>query len=639
MKKTLAFILAFMLSFAMIPAGLITGAATGEVVNGYTPVAGSVAISSVAEFERIGTGNYHLTKDLDFENKTYTDSIIKKLSGTLDGCGFSIKNIKVSSSSADAGIIGEILNSGTVKNLVVGTKANPARVESTKTGKTVAGLIAVAKCADVSVENVKIYTEVKSLSTAAGIIGYLAASNSASVKGCEVDGSIYCNTGATAGGVIGRIKDSVAVRVEDSVNLASVTLENSTTKWGVGGIIATAERGVTVINCVNKGDVSTDANHAGGILGFMSISAEGHPVTIQKCSNYGTVSGMNTGNQGNGKFDLKPTTRNAAIGGIFGGTKDFDDNRENTVTIDKCMNYGLVKTNGASAGAIMGKGIETKADQPTVKIVIKDTGNVGNVEYGNTEVEVGSFVSVCSTSSIGGISISNCYNMGKTNSQYAYAGVFNILGDSTLGNASVSDFYYLDTEYFWAANGYVSVSNATPCTTAQFRSGEVAFNLGFNFGQVIGVDEYPVPGGLAVVSSGASSFSNLQRLSTKAGGASAPYVQVTDDDGEGKQSVRFIIAVDSKLIENAESAQMVITFKKEGASDVSYTLTNEEIKLFKSVHADGTLYLAQDNCAILGATVKGVGCDAWSSVQMTFTVKDASGAEIPLMSVSGSFAK
>lgn len=663
MKRTLSLILALVLSILMIPTGIITGVAAGEVSGEYTPEEGAMPISTVEQFEKIGTGSYYLANDIDFGGKVYDRGyIINKLNGTLDGCGHSITNIniKTDSTGADAGIISGGLNSSTIKNLVVGTSTNRAKIETTASGKCAAGLIGSAQVGNLTVENVKLYVDVKSVSTTAGIVGYLAATDTALIKNCEVNGSVVCEGGNDAGGIIGRIKMSVIVRIEDCVNNAAVTLQNiEGVKRGVGGIIATAENGVSVVNCVNKGNITTDANHAGGIFGYMSISGENNPVLIQKCSNYGTVSGMNTDkNTYSTEIGTKvlSVARRAAIGGIFGGTKEFDDNRPNTITIDKCMNYGTVKTNGAGAAAIMGKGIHTKnSDANTaIKVVIKDTGNVGKIEYGVTDVEVGAFVSASYTRGIGSISISNCYNMGTTNSSNAYAGIYNFYDpykatapDSpTPQDVTVSDFYFLGDSYFYAANSAGSsanatVSNAVKCTAEQFKSGEVAYNLGFNFGQKIGLQDYPVPGGAAVVQTGNAStpYANLKTLSTKTGGASAAYVQVTEKNEQEKQTVRFVVVVDSALIENAASAEMVITFKKQGEADLSYTMLNGDIKLFKSVKADGTLCLASDGCAILGAVVKDIPADAWSSLEMRLTVKDAAGAQIDLASASGAYSK
>ena len=106
MKKILSVTLAFVLSLLMLPAGIIASSAVGEVDAQYTPAEGSVPISTVAEFEAISTGTYHLTNNLDFSGKTYTDNIISNLVGTLDGCGYSITGITVNSTDSDAGIIG-----------------------------------------------------------------------------------------------------------------------------------------------------------------------------------------------------------------------------------------------------------------------------------------------------------------------------------------------------------------------------------------------------------------------------------------------------------------------------------------------------------------------------------------------------
>ena len=638
MKKTLSITLAFVLSFLMIPAGVISGFAAGEVDTGYTPDANAYPISSVADFEGMGKGNYYLTKDLDFSGRSYTGGyVIAKFNGTLDGCGHSITGITVTASNGDAGIIGKVEGTASIKNLIIGSATSPAKISSTASGKSVGALIAAAPAGvKVTIENVQLHVNVSSVWTASGIVGYMAAQE-ALIKDCEVNGAVSV-AGNDVAGIVGRCKDSVGIRIENCVNNATISSTTATGK-GAAGIFGTMERGAVIVNCVNNGSVTTQGNYAGGIIGYMSMNEGVGTILVQKCSNHGTITAMNTGKQSDGTFQLTPNTRYAAVGGIIGGDKDLTENRENTITIDKCMNYGLIKTNGTSAGAIMGKGTSPNEGDKTLKIVIKDTGNVGRVEYGKTDIPVGSFVSYSSTNGTGSISISNCFNMGTTNSDRAYAGIYNEVGDPTVGDAVVSDFYYLGSAYSAAANvGNVAISNAVAFSADQFKSGEVAYNLGFNFGQTLGEDDYPVPGGLAVVMKGAG-FSNLRKVNTKANGATAAYVQNSAADTQGKQTVRVVLAVNKSLVESVASAEMIITFKKAGANGLSYTLKQGDIKLFKSVNANGELYLAEDGCAILGATVKGVVADAWDTVQITFNAKDASGANVALISTTGSYSK
>lgn len=641
MKKTLSIILALILSLLMIPVGIISSAAVGEVDTGYTPATGSIPISSVSEFEAMGTGNYHLTKNLDFSGKTYTESVVTGiLNGTLDGCGYSITGIKVNSTGA-ASVFADL--KGTIKNLTIGTAGAPAKISST--GEVHIGALVDDCRNECLVENVKIYADVKSPYIAGGFVGYLASPN-AVFRNCEMNGSVTIdstkeNGRGGAAGIVARAKSCEYVLVENCINNADISMLNyKADDYGTGGVIGRMEIAVTIKNCVNTGDVTTNSNYAGGVAGLFRTGQDDTQLLVQGCTNYGTVSGMYTGLQGDGSYQLVPETNRAAIGGILAGDKYFTTDRTNLVTVEGCMNCGLVKTNGASAGAIMGKGTAVNDDGKTLKITIKDSGNVGRVEYGNTAAEIGTFVSIAATNTTGNLSITNCFNMGTTNSTKAYAAVYNMLGDPTLDNAVVSDFYFLDTQYNWAANSVdIAISNAVKCTADQFKSGEVAFNLGFNFGQVIGEDDYPTPGATPVMATGSDSapFANLRSLSTKTGGASAVYSQTTEVDTQGKQAVRFIIAVDSEALLGAASAQMVITFKKTGAADVSYTLNNDEIKFYKSLKADGELYLADDGCAILGAIVTGVTSDAWSSVEVTFTAKDA--AEIALLSTSGACSK
>ena len=226
MKKTLSIILALVLSLLMIPAGMISSAAVGEVDTGYTPEAGSVAISSVEQFEAMGTGNYHLTCDLDFSGKTYTTSVTGLINGTLDGCGHSITGIKVNSTGA-ASVFGDL--KGTIKNLTIGTAQAPIKI--TSTGDVHIGALIDDCRNECLIENVKIYADVVSPYIAGGFIGYLASPN-AVFRNCEMNGSVTVDATGTgrggAGGIVARAKSCDYVLVDNCVNNASISMLNKT---------------------------------------------------------------------------------------------------------------------------------------------------------------------------------------------------------------------------------------------------------------------------------------------------------------------------------------------------------------------------------------------------------------------------
>ena len=84
---------------------------------------------------------------------------------------------------------------------------------------------------------------------------------------------------------------------------------------------------------------------------------------------------------------------------------------------------------------------------------------------------------------------------------------------------------------------------------------------------------------------------------------------------------------------------MTIAFKKAGTDDITYTLDNSEIRFFRSVKADGGIYLADDGVAILGAVVTGVLESAWESVSVNLVFKSDSGNTLQKLSVSASHTK
>ena len=183
----------------------------------------------------------------------------------------------------------------------------------------------------------------------------------------------------------------------------------------------------------------------------------------------------------------------------------------------------------------------------------------------------------------------------------------------------------------------VKVANSVACTAEQFASGEVAFSLGNAFGQKLDVDAYPVVNGPAVVQLD-DAYVNINKLSTNTDGSAKPYVQETEAV-EGKQSVRFVIAVDSANLDSVASVEMTIVFKKAGAQDISYTLKTGEVKLFKSVVADSVIYTGDDSVVLLGTVIDGVVASEWDSTSIVLTLKDESGAAIPELCVSATYTK
>lgn len=632
MKKTLAILLTLVMVFLMIPMTAFA-AGIGSVDAGYTPDADAIPVSSVAEFEAMGEGkSYYLTQDIDFGGKTYNGYVIQYPNFILDGCGNSVTGFKVNKGTkiTGAGLFGEPTADTVVKNLVIGSASTPISITG---GGGSSGVLYQAVKNRTTIENVKAYGTVLNSGSTGGIVGYVSTPE-INIIDCEFNGTATATKGS-AGGIVGYLKKSSKVNIINCVNNANI-LNNDYSSVGCGGIVGYTNTNINFEGCVNNGNITANGTHAAGILAMIDIQLDSDTINIKNCSNYGKITANYTGKNNSGYS--KDINVDAGIGGIFGATRKFKWNYNNTLNIDGCMNYGSILTNGASAGAIMGKGVNSESQTAVFKINVRNCGNLGSVIYGNTSDPVGAFVGGASTNMTGSFIISNCFNMGTTNSTNAVAAVYNLNGDPDKGDTNLTDFYYLEGNFSSAANAQnVKISNAISATADQFASGEIAFSLGFAFGQKLGTDTYPVVGG-PVVSQLEGSYINLNTLSADADGSAAPYIQTTEAV-EGKQAIRFIIAVDANELDSVATTEMTITFKKTGAEDLTYSLKTGELKLFKSVIADSDIYLAADGAVLLGARVDGVIVDAWESVSVELSIKDEVGNNITSMCVSATYTK
>ncbi|MBR4285724.1 MAG: hypothetical protein IKT36_06570, partial [Methanocorpusculum sp.] len=243
----------------MAPVGAYSGSGTAD--NPYE-------ISSVADLKQLASDvnadtdaktyentYFKLTADLDLNNEEWTpigngrrsDSqhTGKSFSGTFDGAGHTISNLKITSgdSSNAVGLFG-VLNGGTVKNLVL--------------------------------SNVQI--TLSSCKNAGAAIGLMV--NGATAENIYVSsGSVSAADGA--GGIVGRM--TISGTIKDCINSATVSAAGG----GAGGIVGKAYytatgKVMTIQNCINTGDV-TSTYAAGGIVGLSAANVNG-------CMNTGTIS-------------------------------------------------------------------------------------------------------------------------------------------------------------------------------------------------------------------------------------------------------------------------------------------------------------------------------------------------------------
>ncbi len=289
--------------------------ATAEQLGSTTEIKQGTAgqpfeVSSVTDLEMIGCGqtyngsiepwdpsaHYKLTADITC---TYLTEITPAISesnpffGELDGGGYTITNVKVAT-----------------------------------TGDSNTGLIpyisANAKIHDLNLVDCNI-------SATSGYVGAIAGHNEGTIKNCTVTGTSVTNTASTStgcgtGGIVGHNEGIV----DGCVNSAEVIGD-----WKVGGIVGYLNEGI-VMNCGNTGyvtnnldsDSNTGQQGTGGIAG--SVDSKTY---ILNCYNKGSIT----------------TNGYQSGGGIAGYT--------NQGIIRSCYNVGYIMERGSNenAGGVVGR--------------------------------------------------------------------------------------------------------------------------------------------------------------------------------------------------------------------------------------------------------------------------------------------
>lgn len=383
------------------------------------------SLANLKTFLRLASGasasdTFTLTADIDCNGETLSPA--ESFAGILDGQDHRIYNFKVVSENANAGIV--LLNTGTVKNLVIGSSngtsydnassisfsagvagqyagfiaQNEGKIDNvinfatvdfngttSATAPVAAGGVAGAmNSASAEISNCKNYGQIgfsAVLSAVAALGGVLGAN-------LQAEASIsYCNNYAaitkgtkiekefTVGGVVGRA--NAALTVDHCVNEAAVSFAFSETGNGsyahTAGIIGAAYKGCVISACTNKGPVSSvlnQVNRTGGIVGTMNTGG-----TVQNCKNEGAIT-----------INQEANTNWQSVGGIVGFEEKGSDTaplvikgNTNSGAITLNLNNSTTHANCIAAGGVIGTtcSIVSYADNiNTAKISVKNEGSV-----------------------------------------------------------------------------------------------------------------------------------------------------------------------------------------------------------------------------------------------------------------------
>ena len=277
-------------------------------------------LTKLAEFVNAGEtlAGYYIKLENDIALSgafTQIGSRTKAFSGVFDGNGKTISNMTLEGNDY-LGMFA-ILKGATIKNLTI---------EGTVVGtRGVNGLLAGQLQGGTLVENV-------------------------TVKGSVSGG------GSDVGGIAGdTVKNGEGnVVVKNCVNYAeiTVTMAKPGDVGAAGGIIGATQAGfeTLVINCFNRGKVSTTSTFGGGIIGLLRVVSGNMNYKVSGCYNYGDISGA------------------IQVGGIVGGSRDRIENSYtlSTAKINGSAAIDLILDGKATTyiGAIVGR-LETTAAMRT----------------------------------------------------------------------------------------------------------------------------------------------------------------------------------------------------------------------------------------------------------------------------------
>lgn len=281
---------------------------------------------SLEAFDENGDGVYELEADIDFggkefvmigagnySSKTALSSDAKPFTGTFDGKGHTVDNFTatLAADAADGSSAGlfRLTSNAVIKDVKIGSKVV---VSSTAVNAyRIGGLIGAAH--DTDVINCSSSATIKGAGSQTtsgttgkqalngGLIGIISSNTrDCLVENCSFDGKFEVNnetnknnggTGFSVGGIIAYADWSVAdkvVKVVNCVNNANINVVATR----VAGIVASANGGTQVEDCVNNGDITAEELMADSTRPSGIVSAMGAGGNIRRCTNNGTITAI-----------------------------------------------------------------------------------------------------------------------------------------------------------------------------------------------------------------------------------------------------------------------------------------------------------------------------------------------------------
>lgn len=440
------------------------------------PVEGSRAISSAAELRKIGAeggysldGDYHLTADIDLAGSDWepigTES--NRFTGTFDGQGHVIRNLKIAGEYKCAGLFGYVGGmyyngqSGPYYHTPHFINLGLEDIDIDVTGGSgatsieVGGLFGNNHRGDVTVNNCYITGSIKAESKnvyAGGFAGITSGYNPCgkmALTDSYNDADVYAKTVTYEGFLEGFIIEAGSA--------------------SIGGLVGCGTDVYRVTNCHNFGNITSDstgASSAGGLLGF------GFVYEVDKvifCSNRGDIKAISEDESSN----TGQLTNYAYAGGIIG----YDSPNDRMTTITGCYNEGTVlahlKTTNTDVEVFAG-GIGGRLNNQA----ISDCYNKGAIDAHNVDNTNGYAAGISGRVSSKS-NVRRSYNTGTISGVKKGA----VIGYSIKGSTIRSNYYQSGTAAQGVAKGD-GEEGTTARTLAQMKL-ENSYN-GFDFSKTWG---------------------------------------------------------------------------------------------------------------------------------------------------------
>ena len=201
------------------------------------------------------TENYKLMSDINFINEGKDISITGTFSGKIDGNGYSIRNINITTYLFDI-LKGSITNLN-IENVTI------------KNNDTYLGIIRSTQSGS-RLENVHVnQIELQNTGTATNYVGALCGYVSqTTIQNCSVRNAnikIETASNVTVGGIVGYSSNSNIIN--SYITNVNITINEVSTTEGIGGIVGALKGSSNVQNCYAQGKIRSSIMNVGGIAG------------------------------------------------------------------------------------------------------------------------------------------------------------------------------------------------------------------------------------------------------------------------------------------------------------------------------------------------------------------------------------